>query len=80
MYFYVFYVALVGFMRKELISRKELCAITGVSFNVLEQQFRNQVANVPHCVAKDGLNQLYERDAAIEWVLYWRSGQHKKRL
>jgi AraC-like DNA-binding protein len=66
--------------RKKLISRKELCQVTGVSYNELVQQFRNELTNTPVCVQREGHEWLYERDAAIEWVHYWRSGAHKKRL
>lgn len=71
--------------QKNLISRIELCQVTGVSYNELVQQFRRGDSSrarptTPLCIGKDGHNQLYERDAAIEWVHYWRSGEHKKRL
>lgn len=66
--------------KNNLITRKELCQVTGVSYNELVQNFRNELTNTPVCVKRVGHEWLYERDAAIEWVNYWRSGAHKKRL
>jgi phage terminase Nu1 subunit (DNA packaging protein) len=66
--------------RKNLISRKELCAITGVSYNELVQQFRNRLTIAPVCAGKENREQLYDRDYAIQWVNNWRSGAHRKRL
>ena len=67
-------------MSKELISRKELCHVTGVSYNELIQQFRNRLSKPPVCIGKEGNNQLYDRGYALQWVHHWRAGAHKKRL
>jgi hypothetical protein len=64
-------------MSKQLISRKALCVLMGISYNELIQQFKNKLSSPPECLGKASNEQLYDREMAIQWVHYWQNGCHK---
>jgi hypothetical protein len=70
--------ALVGVMT-QTITKKRISEMFGVSYNTIQQQFRNGLSNPPEPLGKVGNQFIYDLDLVLQWVNDWQSRDNRKK-
>jgi hypothetical protein len=66
-------------MSNQTITKKRLCELFDISYDSLQNQFQNGLTHPPQPLGKVGNQLVYDMDLAVQWVKFWKSGQHLKK-